>query len=110
CCALAVWTLALIGDRRWPAAGVCAFVAGLVRPSAVALAVALAVGAAGAWRRGDAGRGRAVAACVLAPLGTAVSLVVVALHTGHLDAWSRAQAQGWQTGFDFALFFVHYLG
>ncbi|MGZ4649541.1 MAG: hypothetical protein ACXV3A_03240 [Kineosporiaceae bacterium] len=108
-CALAAWALVWAGRGRWLAAGFCACAAGLVRPTAVAVVVAMAVGAASTWRQGDPRRWGAAAGCALAPLGTVGFLVWAALSTGRPDAWLHAEASGWGTTFDAGAHFAGYL-
>jgi hypothetical protein len=109
-CALAVWALVCLGRGRWLTAGACACAAGLVRPTGIAVVLAMVVAAATASQRADARRRRAVAACAIAPLGTAGYLVWAAVSTGRADAWSAAETSGWHTSFDFGAFFLSCLG
>lgn len=97
-CALAAWALAGVVERRWLLAGVCCAAAGLVRPTAVALIVAVGPAALVAAHR-DRGR-RPWAALVLAPAGLLGYLGFVASHTGRADGWFALQRQGWESGFD----------
>jgi len=99
-CALTVWTLVFLGEARWLAAGTGACACGLVRPTAVALVAAVAVGAAASWYAGHPDRVRALVACAVAPLGALAYLGWAAATTGHLDAWSRAEANGWGARID----------
>ena len=95
----------LRGAGRWLAAGVLAACAGLVRPTAAAVVLAVWVGAALAWRRGRFGGRRALAAAAVAPLGTFAYLVYVALATtGGLTAWSESERKGWDSRFDYGRF------
>ena len=104
-CALALWALVCGARDRWLAAGVLAACAGLVRPTAAAVVLAVWVGAALAWRRGRSGGRRALAAAAVAPLGTAAYLVYVALATtGSLTAWSESERKGWDSRFDYGRF------
>ena len=69
--------------------------AGLVRPTGVALVVAVVVAALAS---GD--RRRGALAVVVAPLGVVGYLGWVALRTGSLTGWADRQHAGWGTGFD----------
>lgn len=97
-CALAVWTLVGVLERRWLLAGVCCAAAGLVRPTAAALVVAVALAALVAGYR-DRDR-RPWAALALAPAGLLGYLGFVGWRTGRADGWFVVQEQGWKSGFD----------
>ena len=97
--ALAVWTLYHVLTGRWLAAGTLCLLAGLTRPTAVALIPAVCLAALAAMVRRRAGL-RAAAAIVLAPLGWLGYLAFVAHRTHHLDGWFRIQKLGWGSGFD----------
>jgi MFS family permease len=104
-CALAVWALVCGARDRWLAAGVLAAAAGLVRPTAVAVVLAVWVGAALAWRRGAVDGRRALAAAVVAPLGALGYVVyVAAVTTGSITGWSDSERKGWDTRFDYGRF------
>ena len=93
-CTLAVWTLVALGrDRLLLAAGLCA-AAGLVRPTAVALVLAVVVAAA--VRRGCV----ALAAAVVSPAGVLGYLAWVAVRTGSPAGWAEQESRGWRTSFD----------
>ena len=98
-CALAVWALVAVAERRWLTAGLLCLAAGVVHSNAVALIAAVAVAAlicvvesarAGQPLRESA---RPVAAVVLAPLGFIGWWAYVAVRLGRLDglAWDQAQ-------------------
>jgi hypothetical protein len=94
-CALAVWALvALERGRLLLAAGLCA-AAGLVRPTAVALVLAVVVAALGC---GD--RRRAVVAVLVAPAGLAAYLAWVGRRTGSPTGWADRESAGWHTAVD----------
>ncbi|WP_243640013.1 hypothetical protein [Streptacidiphilus pinicola] len=97
--ALAAWTLYYVLTERWLAAGTLCLLAGLTRPTAVALIPAVCLAALIALVRRRAGL-RAAAAIVLAPLGWLGYLAFVAHRTHHLDGWFRIQKLGWGSGFD----------
>jgi hypothetical protein len=96
-CAWAIW--AVLG-RRWVLAGLLTVVAGLTRPTAVALvgAVGLACLVAIARRRDG---WRPWAAAVLAPLGLLAYWGWCAVALGRADAWFWMQHEGWYSGLDF---------
>jgi hypothetical protein len=98
-CALAAWSLVGVVERRWVLAGVCCAAAGLVRPTAAALVLAVCAAAAVAiWRR--PGDRRAWVGGLVAPLGLLGYLAYVALRTGRWDGWFAVQRTGWDSRFD----------
>ncbi|MFT4042553.1 MAG: hypothetical protein QM673_05250 [Gordonia sp. (in: high G+C Gram-positive bacteria)] len=101
-CALAVWALAAVLERRWIAAGVAAGLAGTVRPTAiVVIGVVMAAAALALITRSERGeRARIWAALILSPLGYLGYLAVVWAHTGSPTGWFRIQTQGWDTRVD----------
>jgi hypothetical protein len=100
-CALAAWALVLGAEDRWLAAGLLAAGAGLVRPTAAAVALAVWVGVGLAWRAGRVTGRRAATAAVVAPIGALAYLVYVAARTtGSITAWSESERRGWGTRFD----------
>ena len=92
-CALAVWALIALVDRRWLTAAGLTIAAGTVRSTAVALVAAVVVAAGAALieaaraRQPIAGWWRPLAAALLAPLGLLGFLAYVAARTGRLDGW-----------------------
>jgi hypothetical protein len=92
-CAVAVWTLVALVDRRWLTAAGLTIAAGTIRSTAVALVAAVVVAAAAALveamraRRPIAERWRPLVAALLAPLGLLGYLGYVAVRTGRLDGW-----------------------
>ncbi len=99
-CALAAWSLVWVLQRHWIAAGFACAAAGLVRPTAIALVLALlvAAGVAIATRAGDGWRPWAGA--VLAPTGLIGYLVFVAAQPGVVGGWFGVQRRGWNSRFD----------
>jgi hypothetical protein len=91
--ALAVWCLLALLDERWAAAGAAAAMAGLVRPTAVALCLACAWGAVVAIRNG--GSWRALVAPTLAPWGALLYLGYIWIHTGDAFAFFKVESRGW---------------
>ncbi|MFD4250472.1 mannosyltransferase family protein [Amycolatopsis thermoflava] len=105
-CALAVWTLVAVLERRWEPAGVCCLAAGLVRSTALALVVAVAVAALMALTRRQDG-GRPLVALALAPAGLFGYLWWTGMRVrpesgieAQLSTWSDLEWQGWRTRFD----------
>lgn len=98
-CALAVWCLVGLLGRQWLLAGVCSAAAGLVRPTAAALAAAVLVAAAVAVVQNRDGW-RPWAAALLAPSGLAGYLAFVTTRTGRWNGWFVLQEQGWDSRFD----------
>jgi len=92
-CAVAVWALVALVDRRWLTAAGLTLAAGTIRSTAVALVAAVVVAAAAALveavraRRQIAEWWRPLAAALLAPLGLIGYLGYVALRTHRLDGW-----------------------
>ncbi|MGH3977496.1 MAG: hypothetical protein ACRDRZ_00585 [Pseudonocardiaceae bacterium] len=98
-CALAVWALVGVLERRWLLAGLCCALAGLVRPTAAALlaAVGLAALVAVVNRRDGA---RPWLGALLAPAGLLAYLGFVASRTGRADGWLTLQQDGWDSRLD----------
>jgi len=103
--ALAAWSVHAALRRRWVAAGALCLLAGLTRPTGIALAVA--VSGAALWdlvRHRDPAserRGRqAVAGALLAPLGFAGYVAWVGWQKGRWDGYFRVQ-DAWESHFDF---------
>ncbi|WP_231104632.1 hypothetical protein [Haloechinothrix halophila] len=110
-CALAAWSLVFVLRRQWVWAGVLCALAGLVRPSGLALV--LAVGAAAfacameLRRRGGRPALRPLAGLLLAPVGLVGYLwwAGAQIRQGQgvltqLGGWSELQQQGWNSAFD----------
>ena len=98
-CALAAWALVGVLERRWWLAGVATLLAGLVRPTAMALVVTVCAAAIVALvRRRDSWR--PWLGLVTAPLGLLGYLVFVAVRTGDPTGWFDLQQQGWDSKFD----------
>jgi hypothetical protein len=98
-CALAVWALVGVLERRWLLAGVCCVFAGLVRPTAATLILTVGLAALVAViKRRDGGWPWLAGA--LAPVGLVSYLVYVADKTGEVSGWFGVQQRGWATSFD----------
>lgn len=104
--ALAAWSLVFMIRKRWLPAGVLVFIAGLTRPTAAALFVALGVTALVRDRR----NWRAWVAVVLAPLGWIGFLLWASAHLWKIGGWFGAQSRGWNTGLDGGLATVRFIG
>ena len=108
-CALAVWVLIALVDRRWLTAAGLTIVAGTVRSTAVALVAALVVAAAAALveaartHRRIAEWWRPLAAALLAPLGLLGFLGYVAVRTGLLDGWFWIENHTFHMVFDWGI-------
>jgi Gpi18-like mannosyltransferase len=108
-CALAVWALVALLDRRWLTAAVLTLLAGTVRSTAVALIAALAIAAlvtlfrAVRERQPVASWWRPLAALALAPLGLIGYLAYVAVATHRLDGWFWVENQRWHMSFDWGV-------
>jgi hypothetical protein len=98
-CALAVWSLVGALRRDWTLAGWCGALAGTVRPTAVALLVAVG-GAALVAAVGRRDGWRPWLGMLLAPLGLLGYLLFVAARTGSPTGWFGLQRQGWNSKFD----------
>ncbi|MGH3900968.1 MAG: hypothetical protein ACRDTA_22535 [Pseudonocardiaceae bacterium] len=114
-CALAVWGLLGLLRRQWLLAGACSAAAGLVRPTAVALIVAVGLAVLVAllrdregWRLRDGWR--PWIAALLAPSGLLGYLAFVAVRTGRWDGWFVLQQQGWASSFDGGRATLHFAG
>ena len=105
--ALAAWSLYAVLARCWVWAGLLCTLAGLTRPTGVALAAA--VGLTALWelvRR--TGGVRTVLGMLLAPLGFLGYLAWVGATKGRWDAYFRVQ-DAWQSHFDFGRSTLHSL-
>jgi hypothetical protein len=108
-CALAVWALVALLDRRWLTAAGLTVAAGTVRSTVVALIAALTVAAltaliqAARQRQPVASWWRPLAALVIAPLGLLGYLGYVALATHRPDGWFWVENQQWHMSFDWGV-------
>lgn len=111
-CAAAAWALVFVLRRQWLAAGIACAAAGLVRPTALALVVAVGMAALvcaiTAHRRGGIRTAlRPLAGALLAPLGLFGYLwwAGAQIRPGEgvfaqLAGWSALQERGWDSAFD----------
>ncbi|MEV0267410.1 hypothetical protein AB0H43_01360 [Hamadaea sp. NPDC050747] len=98
--ALCAWALWSVLTRRWLLAGVLTLAAGLTRPTAVVLVLAVGLSCLVAVvRRADGWR--PWAGWVLAPLGLVAFWGWCATKLQRLDAWFWMQNAGWHSEFDF---------
>jgi hypothetical protein len=98
-CALAVWALVGVLRRQWLLAGLCSAAAGLVRPTAGALALAVGLAAVVAVVGRRDGR-RPWLAGVVAASGLLSYLGYVGWRTGAPTGWFDIQRIGWGSQFD----------
>lgn len=98
-CALSIWALIGVLERRWLLAGLCCAASGLVRPTASALiAVVVLAALLAAYQRRDSWR--PWMAAVLAPAGLGGYIYWVALQTGQPGGYFELQRRGWSSSFD----------
>jgi hypothetical protein len=102
-CALAVWALVAVADRRWITAGVLTMLAGTVHSSGAILVAAVAVAALAAViesaRAGRLTPGawlRPAAAVVISPLGLIGFWLFVQFGLGYPGGWLAAEAASGQ--------------
>ena len=98
-CALAVWSLIGVLERRWVLAGVCCSLAGLVRPTAAALILAVGLAAVITVVQRKEGW-RPIVGGLIAPAGIIGYLAWVGTRTGAWNGWFTLQERGWDSGFD----------
>jgi len=91
----AAFGLLALMRRRWVLAGVLGFIATAAAPIALAFVLSCAWAAVVAIRRDR--DWRALAAPVLAPIGTIAYLLWTWRHTGTLSAFSRTERGGWHS-------------
>lgn len=98
-CAFVVWALVGVLRRNWLLAGCCTALAGTVRPTGLALLLAVGLAALVAvihredgWRPWLGG--------LIAPLGLFGYLAFVATRTGTATGWFALQERGWNSRFD----------
>ncbi|MFD8846663.1 hypothetical protein [Streptomyces pseudogriseolus] len=99
--ALAAWACWAVITRRWAAAGVLTFAAGLTRPTAFALVAALAVAGLIAVVRQRENWRQPLAAVAIAPLGVAGYLAWVGYRMGDWGGYTKLQEGAWGHTFDY---------
>ncbi|MEY9966340.1 hypothetical protein ABIA33_004400 [Streptacidiphilus sp. MAP12-16] len=102
--AVAAWTLYAVLSRRWILAGIMCVVAGLIRPTAMALTAAVGVAAVVEIYRCLHGRGRIhwsrpLVGGMLSPVGWVGYMLYVGWVEGSWGAYFHIQ-QAWASGFD----------
>jgi hypothetical protein len=108
-CALAIWALVALVDRRWLTAAGLTIAAGTVRSTALALIAAVALAALLALIRAVRERQpatlwwRPLAALAAAPLGLLGYLVYVAVATHRLDGWFWIEKHTCHMSFDWGV-------
>ncbi|MEU4506916.1 glycosyltransferase family 39 protein [Streptomyces sp. NPDC024089] len=105
--ALAVWACHAVLSRRWLTAGLLTCVAGLNRPTAVALIAAVVVAALLALYRFRDGILRPVAAMVVAPLGLLAYLGWVGHQMGDYSGYFKLQSGAWAHEWDYGRHTLH---
>jgi len=114
-CALAVWALVALVDRRWLTAGALVSLAGTVRSAALALIAAVAVAVvtaliqAARTRQPVARWWRPIAALLLAPLGLLGYWAYVAAVTHRLDGWFWIERHAFGMTFDWGVGTVRFI-
>ncbi|WUW18946.1 glycosyltransferase family 39 protein [Streptomyces sp. NBC_01465] len=88
--ALAAWSLYAVLTGRWVYAGVFAALAGMTRPTGVAVAAAVVIPAAVALWRGNRSR-RMIAGALIAPLGWVGYVAWVGVRVGRWDGYFAVQ-------------------
>jgi hypothetical protein len=96
-CAFAVWALVRVLQREWLLAGLACAIAGLVRPTAAALVLAVALAVVVALVRRQDGW-RPWVGGLLAPAGLLGYLAFVAANAD--GGWFGVQQRGWDSRFD----------
>ncbi|MCX5368617.1 hypothetical protein [Streptomyces sp. NBC_00103] len=112
--AIAAWCCYCVMKRRWVAAGLLAFVAGLNRPTSAALIGAVGLAAIVALARRESRREHGISgplyAMFAAPLGLLTYITWVGLSMGDLTAYFTLQREGWAHYFDFGSYTLDVLG
>ena len=97
--ALAAWSLYAVLRRNWITAAPLCVLAGLTRPTGLALIAAVCLAALVAVIR-DPRKWSAWAAMVIAPLGTLGFIAWVSRRIGRWDAYPYIQGEAWNNTFD----------
>ncbi len=106
--ALAAWTCYAVMTRRWVAAGLLAFTAGLNRPTSAVLIGAVGLAALVTLARPQSRREHGVRgpvyAMLVAPLGLLAYVAWVGWATGEATAYFTLQREGWAHFFDYGAY------
>ncbi|SDK30442.1 hypothetical protein SAMN04487820_106235 [Actinopolyspora mzabensis] len=108
-CALAVWALLGVLERRWMQAGVACALAGAVRHTGVTLiAVVMLAAVVALLHRRDGNR--PLIALLAAPCGLLGYLGWVGLRTGEFDGYFEVRQDGWSSAPDGGIATARFLG
>lgn len=99
-CALAVWTLVALADRRWLTAGLLSAAAGTVHSTGMALVVAVGIATLMTFVADRRIGWRPLVAVLIAPLGLLGYWGYVAWVSGRLDGWFWIERQTCHIYFD----------
>ncbi|AKE38156.1 mannosyltransferase family protein [Corynebacterium camporealensis] len=105
-CALSVWALIALQDKRWWLTAVLIGAAGTVRLTAAALLVAFGICVL-LWARKN---WRAWAALILASLPPVAFIAWASWRLGSVDGYFANQSEHWDSGFDFGLATLRWVG
>ncbi|MBV1855768.1 glycosyltransferase family 39 protein [Catellatospora sp. NEAU-YM18] len=98
--AFVAWALYAVLRERWIMAGALTLLAGLTRPTALAVIPVVGLAALITVVKGRDRSWRPWAAMVLAPLGWLGYILWVAQRTGRLDGYFYIQGEGWGSRYD----------
>ncbi|MBP0455288.1 hypothetical protein J5Y04_38095 [Kitasatospora sp. RG8] len=98
--AISAWACYCVMTRRWVAAGLLAFAAGLNRPTAAALIAAVSVAALVALVRRTDGIARPLAAMLITPWGLLWYVAWVGYRMGDWGGYFKLQRGAWNRYFD----------
>ena len=107
--ALAAWSLWAVLRGRWLTAGVLCLLAGLTRPTAVALIAAVGLAALVAGIRSPR-KWQAWTAILISPLGLLAFMWWVGARLHRFDGYFYVQNMAWQMGFDGGAYTLHEAG
>ncbi|SFT89888.1 hypothetical protein SAMN04487904_112123 [Actinopolyspora lacussalsi subsp. righensis] len=108
-CALAIWTLLGVLERRWIQVGVTCALAGTVRHTGAALIAVVMLAAVVALLHRHEGN-RPLAALLAAPCGLLGYLGWVGLRTGELDGYFEVRQDGWSSSPDGGIATARFIG
>lgn len=97
-------------SKRWMWAGALASLAGLTRPTGVAVTAAVGFMALAAWKSSSKNdRHYSIAGTLLGCLGTPLFLIWCGLRVHKMDAWFAVQQAGWGTHWDWGVSYWQFL-